>query len=131
MRLQAFRRQLVHEVRRAAALPDDGVVDGTAGVPVPQHGGLPLVGNADGGEVPGIHAGLGHHLHHDRVLGGPDLHGVVLHPALPGVILGEFLLRDGQDVLCPVKEDGPGTGSALIQGQNVVAHSTAPFIPLT
>ena len=32
-----------------------------------------------------IHAALGYHHVHDPVLGGPDLHGVVLHPALLGV----------------------------------------------
>ena len=67
---------------------------------------------------------LGDDLHHHAVLGGPDLHGVVLHPALPGVVLGQLLLGHAQDVLLPVEENGPGAGGALIQGQNVLAHIT-------
>ena len=35
----------------AGVLPDDGVVDGLAGGPVPHHRGLALVGDADRGEV--------------------------------------------------------------------------------
>ena len=41
----------------AAVLPDDGVVDRPAGGAVPQHGGLALVGDADGGNVGGAAAG--------------------------------------------------------------------------
>ena len=120
---QALLQQGVHHGGGAAALPDDGVVDGASGLLVPEDGGLPLVGDADGGNVGRVHAGLGQHLHHDAVLGGPDLHGVVLHPALPGIVLGELLLGGAHDALLPVKEDGPGAGSALIQGQQIGRHT--------
>ena len=73
------------------------------------------------------HAGLGDDLHHYPVLGGPDLHGVMLHPPLPGVELGELLLRHAENVLLPVKEDGAGTGGALIQREKIGAHSEASF----
>jgi hypothetical protein len=82
-------------------------VDGPAGLPVPEDGGLPLVGDADGGKVVGVNARLGNDLHHHGVLGGPDLHSVVLHPTLMGIKLGEFLLTDPNDVLRLVKEDRP------------------------
>ena len=39
------------EVGGAAVLPDDGVVDRAAGVAVPDHDGLALVGDADAGDV--------------------------------------------------------------------------------
>ena len=57
--LQAVGPQPVHQLRRAAALPDDGVVDGPPGGPVPQNGGLTLVGDADGGDLRRVYPGLG------------------------------------------------------------------------
>ena len=39
------------DVGGAAVLPDDGAVHGRAGGAVPHHGGLALVGDADGGDV--------------------------------------------------------------------------------
>ena len=122
--LQPVGAELIHQLRRAAALPHDGVVQGPAGGPVPQDGGLPLVGDADGGNLRRLHPRPGDGLHHHAVLGRPDLHGVLLYPALPGVVLGQLLLGHAQDVLLPVEENGPGAGGALIQGQNVLAHIT-------
>ena len=84
--------QLLAQRGGPAALPDDGVTDGKAGVPVPDHGGLPLIGDADGGDVPGVRAGFGHHLRHGGGLTGEDLHRVVLHPAGLGIELAEFPL---------------------------------------
>src|SRR5699024_10253377 len=45
--------EVVHQVDGAGVLPDDRVVDGFAGVLVPQHRRLPLVGDAAGGDVAG------------------------------------------------------------------------------
>ena len=45
--------QLGAQVRRPAALPDDGAAHRLAGGPLPEQGGLPLVGQAQGGDVPG------------------------------------------------------------------------------
>ena len=126
---KALGRKLVHDVRRPAALPHDGVVHRPSGLFVPDNGGLPLVGDADGGNLPGVNPGLGHYLHHHGVLAGPDFHGVVLHPAFPGVELGKFLLADPQDVLLSVKEDGPGAGGTLIQGKNIVSHCVSFLSP--
>ena len=124
---QSLLDQLVHQGGSAAALPDDGVIDGGAGGFVPHNGGLPLVGDADGRQVRHMDAALGHHLHHHGILRGPDLHGVVLHPALFGVDLGELFLTYRQDVLLLVKQDGPGTGGSLVQGEDVLCHDAAPF----
>ena len=43
--------QAIAEIRGAAVLPDDRVVDRLAGLAVPDDGGLALVGDADGGDV--------------------------------------------------------------------------------
>ena len=42
--------------------------------------GLPLVGDANGGDIVGIDTALGHHLVHDSILGGPQPHGDLVHP---------------------------------------------------
>src|SRR5688572_6436127 len=52
-------REFVAGAGGAAILPDDGVVDRLTGFAIPQHGGLALVGDADGGEVVGFQSGLG------------------------------------------------------------------------
>ena len=119
---QALGHQTVHDGRGAAALPDDGVVDGHSGGLVPQDGGLALVRDADGGKVRSADVALGDDLHHHGVLAGPDLHGVVLHPALFRVELGELLLADGGDVLLFVKQDSAGAGGALVEGEDVSGH---------
>ena len=121
--------QLVHDGGRAAALPDDGVVHRAAGGTLPQDGGLALVGDADARNVAGVHAALGDHLVHHAVLAGPDLHGVMLYPALMRVDLLKFPLLHTEDVLLVVKEDGTAAGRALIQRENVLglAHMNSPF----
>ncbi|MNC06296.1 hypothetical protein D3C75_538030 [compost metagenome] len=89
---QAAGFQFFTDGRGAAALPDDGVVDGFAGGFLPDNGGFTLVGDADGGDLLAVQAALGQHLGEDGGLGRPDLHGVVLDPARLGVVLGEFAL---------------------------------------
>ena len=99
--------QLVAVGAGAPALPDDGVVDRLAGVPVPDDGGLALVGDADGGDVGGRRADLVHGRQGHPQLGGPDLVGVVLHPAGLREILGEFLLGDAAHFPRFVEQDAP------------------------
>ena len=123
--------QLVHQRGGAAALPDDGIVDGAAGGLFPQDGGLALVGDADGVNVMDIHAALGHHLVHDPVLGGPDLHGVVLHPALLRVDLLKLPLLHRDDVLLVVKQDGAAAGGSLVQCKNILCrHGSTTSVSL-
>ena len=121
--------QLLAQGGGAAALPHDGVGDGPAGLPVPDDGGLPLVGDADGGQLLRGHPGLGQHLRQDGILGGPDLHGVLLHPAGLGIDLGELPLGGADDVLLPVKEDAPAAGGPLVQGGDIALHGRhLPFV---
>ena len=77
----AVRDEGIRDLGRAAALPHNGVVHGQTGIAVPHHGGLALVGDADGGDAVGMDAALELNLHHDRDLGGQDLHGILLDPA--------------------------------------------------
>ena len=50
-RLEAVLGKLVADIGGAPVLPDDGVVDRLAGLAIPDHDGLALIGNADGGNV--------------------------------------------------------------------------------
>ena len=56
--LAAVLGQLVADGVGAGVLPDDGVVHGLAGLLVPDHRGLALVGDAHRGKVRGLEAGL-------------------------------------------------------------------------
>ena len=74
--------------RGAPVLPHERPVPGPAGAPVPHHHGLPLVGDADGGDGLAVEAAdqLG-----QRGLGrGPDVVGVVLDQPGRREVLGEL-----------------------------------------
>ena len=78
--------------RGSSVLPDDRVGHGAAGRPVPEHGRLALVGDADRGHVRGAEPRLGEGEGGHVALGGEDLLRVVLHPARLREELAEFLL---------------------------------------
>ena len=116
--------QLLAERRGAAVLPDDGTVDRFAGGAVPHHGGLALVGDADGGDAGNIDPGLLH---------GPACHGpdvaqnvgrVMLDPAVAGIMLRKLAPRLGQRRPPTVEQDRPRRGGALIDGEDMagLAH---------
>ena len=107
----------------AAALPDDGGADGSAGLFAPDDGSLPLVGDADGGNVGRGSACVFQSLPGNFQLGSEDLVRVMLHPAGLGEVLGEFLLGHGADGARVVKEDAPVAGGACIQCHNVFCHA--------
>ena len=119
---QAVGLQPVADARRAAALPDDGVVHRFAGAAVPEDRGLPLVGDAYGGDLLGVDVGTVHHLRQGPALRGPDLHGIVLHPAGLGVDLPEGILGSGDDFSGAVEQDGAGAGGTLVQGDDKTFH---------
>ena len=50
---QPFGLEPLTQLRRPAALPDNGVAYRLARFPVPQNGGFPLIGDADGGDIRG------------------------------------------------------------------------------
>jgi hypothetical protein len=111
----------------AAVLPYDGAVDGAPRVPVPDHGGFALVGDADGGDVgtgdprllDGGAAGGG--------CGGPQVARVVLDPAGIGVMLRKFLLRGGDGLHACVEKDRAARRGALVDGEDM-GHCGAPLL---
>src|SRR5690606_224666 len=86
----------------AGVLPDDGVVHRLTGRPVPQQGGLALVGDANGAEGVGAYPGPGERIVHDGPHPGPDLGGVVLDPPRSGEDLLVLLLVDRGDAAVAV-----------------------------
>ena len=73
---------------------------------LPQHGGLALVGDADGGDLGGVQSGLTQGLPRDGELVAPDLDGVVLDPARLRVNLPQFLLGHGPYAARGIEDDG-------------------------
>ena len=114
--------QFVAVVRRAAVLPDDGVVDRLLGLRIPDDGRLTLVGNADAGQIQSVDVHDRNCLGDDRCLRSPDLVGVVLDPSRLGEDLPEFALCHGTGRSLLVENDGPGTARSLVQSKNVLFH---------
>src|SRR6185437_438836 len=111
----------------AGVLPDDRVVVRAAGAPVPHHRGLPLVGDAErgqvgAGEARGVQRGLD-----DRAGALPDLGGVVLDPAGLRQDLLVLELVPGDLVAAVVEHHEAGAGGALIHRADVVSHGVPPF----
>ena len=102
---------------RPAVLPDDGVVNGNAGLSVPHHRGLALVGNADAADLVCAHTRFGQSLLCRSELNPPDLHGVMLDPARARVHLRQLTLSHRHGDSASVKQDAAGAGSALVQGK--------------
>ena len=126
--VQSLRLQFLAQVRRAAALPYDGVINGTTGLLLPHHGGLSLVGNADGGDLLGIHRFLAQHGQYGADLAKQNFHRVVLYPAVLRIVLGEFILRLGDNLTLFVENDGSGTCGSLVQGQDILlCHKDSPL----
>ena len=118
--------QLVAKLRRPSALPHDGVIDRHARFLIPDHSGFPLVGDADGldiriGTVDFQKRLLGH-----PHLGRPDFHGVMLHPAVARINLGELLLSHADHLTLLIINDTSRAGGALIQRHHVLTHNLPP-----
>ena len=75
--------QAIAEIRGPAVLPDDRVVDGLAGLAIPDDGGLALVGDADGGDVARPQVRAPERLGRHRDLRRPDLAAGRVRPS-PG-----------------------------------------------
>ncbi|MCY1180811.1 hypothetical protein D9M73_212800 [compost metagenome] len=118
--LVAIALELLADLGAAPTLPDDRVVDRAAGVLVPDHGGLTLVGDADGRDLIVMQAGLRQGFDHHRALGGEDFHRVMFDPAGLRIMLRELALGGANHIGVAVENDGSRTGGALVQGDDVV-----------
>ena len=107
---------------RAPILPDDGVVDGNTGAPIPQQRGLALVGDSKGGHRAPLLAQASESFAGGGKCRGPDHLGVVLHPAGFRVDLLEGLLLEREDGARGGKADGAAGAGALVDGQQCAVH---------
>jgi hypothetical protein len=108
-------------LRRASVLPHDRLVHRLAAAALPQHRGLALVGDADGGDLAGSQLGQGQGLRERVGDRAPDLLGVVLDPARPGIVLLELAVAAAAQAQLVVEDEHGGAGGALIDGDDV-AH---------
>mmetsp|Transcript_14704 Transcript_14704/g.43148 ORF Transcript_14704/g.43148 Transcript_14704/m.43148 type:complete len:361 (+) Transcript_14704:742-1824(+) len=99
-------RNTVRNLLGARAVPDDSVAQWLPRLLVPDDGGLPLVGDANGTHLRRVNAGHSFRYHLGRPL--PDLERVVLHPAGLGVVLLVLALgaRDNVSVVIEEHESG-------------------------
>lgn len=118
--------ELVAESGGTGVLPDDGVVDGDPGGPVPEHGRLALVGDAEPGKLVRPQPGPVQGAYHDGLHGGPDLGGVVFHPARAGEYLPVLALVDGDDGTVLVEDDAAAGRGALVDGGDIPDRHDSP-----
>ena len=120
---ETVRHQLIADGRCAAALPDDCIIDRSAGVLVPDDGRLALVRDADAGDVRRRQAALFKRLAHGEQLALEDDHRVMLDPARFRIDLREWILRQRYDVSLTIEDNRAGTGCTLIKCNDVAVHN--------
>jgi hypothetical protein len=111
----ALRGKLVADRLGAGVLPHDRRGDGFAGRPVPHHGRLALVGDADRRDVGGGQFGAGQRPGQHRARVRPDLRRVVLHPARAREILPVLDLLRGDDSRVVVEDQAARGRGALVE----------------
>jgi hypothetical protein len=107
---------------RDPALPHNRIANGTARVALPQHRGLPLIGDADSGEIRRDDAGAGDGIACGLQLCLPDRFGIVLDVTRTRKQLWKFLLRRRHDGAAPIEHDGAARCRPLIEGKHKPAH---------
>ena len=115
-----FAFHFLREISGAAALPDDRVADGLAGLAVPDNDRLALVGDADRRDILGFGIGKAHRLARNGKLRLPDLVRVMLDPAGLREILREFLLSDGTHFAFLVEKNTTVASRSGIQCHDVL-----------
>ena len=120
--------QFIHQMAGATALPDNGVGHTFTGFPVPEEGGLQLIGNANCGNVRRIHTGKAHRFPQRRNLAVQNIPGIMFHPAGLRIVLGKFFIKGGD--LLPIfrKNHRTGAGGSLIQRYQIPFHVPYSFL---
>ena len=105
----------------APVLPDDGGVHRVAGLGVPQHGGLALIGDAERVDACRRDAAAGDCLAASGEGGFPQRLRILLDPAVVREALIERPVRTRHRPPVGVEDDGAGTRRALVDGEHM-AH---------
>ena len=124
--LPALRGQIVADFIGAGVLPHDSVVIGLARVAIPHHRGLPLIGDANSGQIRRGETGLLQRARHHLLRSGPYLPRVMLHPARLRINLLMFELVHADHIAAVIENHKPSAGRALIDRADVLRHSLAP-----
>jgi len=103
----AFSPEGITHIRCATVLPDYGIVHRPAASPVPYHGCLALVCDANGDNIRIVSTASGYHFRYHTGLRRPYLSGIMLHPAGLRKNLGEFLLGRCHRLPVTSEKDGP------------------------
>src|ERR1035437_2385922 len=111
--------QVVANSRRAATLPDDGVIDRLAACLFPDNSRFTLIGDADRGHFVGTNARLFKNLPRHATLASPDIHRIVFYPLGLPIDLCNLFLGDINDFPVLIEQDGTGTCRSLIESQYI------------
>lgn len=117
--------ELLDSLAGSGVGPHNGVVEGLAGLNVPENGGLSLVGDTNGLDVSNLDAERSHllgHGAHTLQARGDELFGIVLHPSGVGVDLGELDLVRGNGLSVGRKENESGGSGSLVECAYVGCH---------
>ena len=94
---------------------------------VPDHGGLALIGDANGRHFGRLDALRFQDFTGHAHLAAPYLHGIMLDPAGGRVMLPELFLGDAHNLGVSIEEDGAAASGALIERQDVFFfHEMSP-----
>ena len=114
-----LRFQFLAVVSRPSVLPHNRIVNREARLTVPDNCRLPLVGNADTGNMIIRHVGFCHRFLDRERLRIPNLVRVMFYPTRLGEILLECFLRESDDLSLTIKQDGTGCCCSLIDSQYI------------
>src|SRR5262249_52998021 len=112
--------------RRAAILPDNGVVDRNAGTSIPEQCCFALVGESDRCDMPPFGTQTPQYLTRCRQGRRPDDLWVMFHPARSGVYLLEGMLVERDNGTARREGDAAAGAGPLIDGKKdrvVAAHA--------
>lgn len=103
-------------------LPDDGMVDGLAASLLEDDGRLPLIGDADSGDL--VHRD---HVDHEQLVYAvddrdPDALGVAFDPTRMGEKAFDLAGGPAQNPPLQIQKKGPSRGRPLIDGYHVISH---------
>ncbi len=110
--------QPVAQVGSPLALPDHGIIKRFSRGPIPDHGGLPLIGDGKGADSPLVGPQRCRGLFHRGHGVGIQLLGIVLHPARLGVVLPVLDAAVGHHGCGGIQDKSLGCGRALIDGND-------------
>src|SRR5690606_26752267 len=97
--------------------PDDGLVQGLSGLPVPQHCGFALIGDANRVYILRTQSGLLNRLSGSPKLCVQNFLRIVFYPVGARIVLLGFLLRLGQNAAVCCHNKAARAGGSLIKSK--------------